>query len=57
MPRREISCGNRPVSGASSNVIVPSVIATSSAGRNPEIARSVVVLPAPFVPIIATMAW
>jgi hypothetical protein len=35
--------------------MVPSVMAASSAGRNPEMARRVVVLPAPLVPMTATI--
>ena len=37
------------------SVIAPSVIATSSDGRKPEMARSVVVFPAPLVPTNATI--
>src|SRR5207245_182768 len=45
----------RPVAGAPGNAARPPTICASSAPRKPEIARSVVVLPAPLVPSSATI--
>ena len=55
MPRRVFSCGGRFSMRSPLKVIVPSVTRASSMPRKPEIARSVVVLPAPLVPRSATI--
>ena len=54
-PRSAISCGGRFSMRAPPKVIAPSVTRASSMPRKPEIARSVVVLPAPLVPSRATI--
>jgi hypothetical protein len=54
-PRRVFSCGGQFSMRSPLKVIAPSVTRASSMPRKPEIARNVVVLPAPFVPNSATM--
>ena len=55
MPRRVISFGGRFSIRLPLNVMLPSVTRASSRPRKPEIARNVVVLPAPLVPSMATI--
>ena len=55
MPRRVFSYGSRFSMRSPLKLIVPSLTRASSRPRKPEIARSVVVLPAPLVPSKATI--
>ena len=55
MPIRVFSCGGRFSIRAPLNTMVPSVTRASSMPRKPEMARSVVVLPAPLLPSSATI--
>ena len=55
IPREVIRCGGRFSMRWPRYSIDPSVTRASSTPRNPEIARSVVVLPAPLVPSSATI--
>jgi hypothetical protein len=56
MPRRTIFSGSMPSMRAPSNMISPRVTSPSSVLSRPEIAFSVVDLPAPLAPSSATMA-
>ena len=56
MPRRTILSGSMPLMRSPSNTISPRVTSPSSVLSSPEIAFSVVDLPAPLAPSSATMA-
>ena len=56
-PRRAVSYGGEPRIDCPPKRIAPFLIFASSTGRNPEIARTVVLLPAPLVPSRATMLF
>jgi hypothetical protein len=55
MPSRATRCGGQFSMRSPWNWTTPSLTRASSRPRKPEIARSVVVLPAPLLPMSATM--